>query len=108
MTDATAFLKSTRPAAGPALPIALGAGVARGVLVVAFAWVLSGVVDAAVFGGVELTALAGRMELLIALRSSAPGSAGSPIKPPSRPPLACGRPSFTTCSITSAPSGRFG
>jgi ATP-binding cassette subfamily C protein CydD len=67
MTDATAFLKSTRPAAGPALQIALGAGVARGVLVVAFAWVLSGVVDAAVFGGVELATLAGRLELLIAL-----------------------------------------
>jgi ATP-binding cassette subfamily C protein CydD len=67
MTDATAFLKSFRPAAGAALPLALAAGVARGALVVAFAWLLSGIIDDAVFHSADLTALAGRIKSLIAL-----------------------------------------
>ena len=67
MTDATAFLKSFRPAAGAALPLALAAGVARGALVVAFAWLLSGIIDDAVFHSADLTALAGRIKFLIAL-----------------------------------------
>ena len=67
MQDATAFLKSLRPAAGAALPIAISAGVTRGTLVVAFAWTLSGIVNDAVFGGADLVALAGRIEFLIAL-----------------------------------------
>ena len=65
MIAPTAFLKSTRAAAGAGLPLMLGAGIFRGLLVVAFAWVFSGIVDAAVFGGADLAALADRMELLI-------------------------------------------
>lgn len=67
MTDATAFFKSSRSAAGAALPVALAAGVARGALVVAFAWVLSGVIDDVVFKGADLSTLAGRIEALVAL-----------------------------------------
>lgn len=67
MTDATAFFKSSRSAAGAALPVALAAGVARAGLVVAFAWVLSGVIDDAVFKGADLAVLTGRIEALIAL-----------------------------------------
>jgi len=67
MTDATVFLKSLRPAAGSALPVSLAAGVARGALVVAFAWTLSGIVNDAVFGGADLPALAGRIKFLIGL-----------------------------------------
>lgn len=67
MTDASAFLKSMSPAAGSALPVALAAGVARGALVVAFAWILSGVVNDAVFGGADLAALADRIKFLVAL-----------------------------------------
>jgi ATP-binding cassette subfamily C protein CydD len=67
MTDAAAFLKSMRPAAGAALPVTLAAGVARGGLVVAFAWILSGIIDDAVFGGADLAALAGGLKFLVLL-----------------------------------------
>lgn len=64
MTDATAFFKSLRPVAGAALPVALAAGVARGALAVAFAWLLSGVINDAVFHGADLAALGGRIAWL--------------------------------------------
>jgi len=67
MRDATAFLKSFRPAAGPALPVALAASVARGLSVVVSAWILSGILDDAAFHGADLDALARRIEELIAL-----------------------------------------
>ena len=67
MTDAATFLKSTREAAGPALKLALGANVGQGLLAVAVAWTLSGIIDAAVFHQADLTALGGRLAVLAAL-----------------------------------------
>ncbi len=67
MTDAAALLKSLRPTAGAALPVALGACVVRGLLVVAFAWTQSSIINDAALGGADLASLAGRVPLLIAL-----------------------------------------
>ena len=47
--------------------MALAAAVARGALAVAFAWLLSEIIDDAVFHGAKLAALSGRIEGLIAL-----------------------------------------
>ena len=70
MTDATAFLKSFVPAAGAAVPVAMAAAVTRGVLVVAFAWLLSGIIDDAAFHDADLAALAPRIALLIVVSLS--------------------------------------
>lgn len=67
MTDAATFLKSTRGVTGAALPLSLAAGALRGVMVVAVAWVLAGVVDAVVFRGADLAAVARPLAILVVL-----------------------------------------
>lgn len=53
-TEASGLLGSLRRETGAALPIALGAGVAHGVLAIAVAWILSGVIAAVVLHGSTL------------------------------------------------------
>lgn len=58
MTEATGLLRATRSRTGRALPLAVAAGLLHGLLAVAVAWLLSGLLDAIVFRHADLAAIA--------------------------------------------------
>lgn len=67
MSDTATFLKSTRETTGSALPLALATGIGHGLLAVAVAWALSGVVDAVVFHHAALDAVLPGLTTLVAV-----------------------------------------
>lgn len=67
MTEPDRFLASLSRSAGRALPLAIAARVGHGALGVAAAWLLAGIVDATVFQGRDLAAVASTLAALAAL-----------------------------------------
>ncbi|MCC8234838.1 thiol reductant ABC exporter subunit CydD [Pinisolibacter aquiterrae] len=67
MTEAGSLLAAGRRETGAALPIAILAGVTHGLLAIAVAWTLAGLVDGVVLGGEGLTEATPRLVVLAAL-----------------------------------------